>query len=132
MLLGILATTRTISRGLRRFRVFYYLCLHPLRGGGRTRLVSVPDPHVTPAQKRVWYLTSEFLVVLSQHVWKTGNPIRSLDLKLSCDIKVVHAQQTGYRRRKWYICRSNYTIHVHSTTKKADVRYQTFFHAGVT
>ena len=67
----------------------YYLCLHLLRGGGRTRLVSVPDPHVTPARKRVWYLTSEFLVVLSQHVWKTGNPIRSLDLKLSCDIKVV-------------------------------------------
>ena len=33
-----------------------------------------------------WYLTS---VVLSQHVRKTGNPIRSLDLKLSCDIKVV-------------------------------------------
>ena len=60
----------------------YYLCLHLLRGGGRTRLVSVPDPHVTPARKRVWYLTSEFLVVLSQHVWKTGNPIRSLDLKL--------------------------------------------------
>ena len=37
----------------------------------------------------VSYLTSEFLVVLSQHVRKTGNPIRSLDLKLSCDIKVV-------------------------------------------
>ena len=31
-------------------------------------LVSVPDPHVTPARKRVWYLTSAFLVVLSQHV----------------------------------------------------------------
>ena len=28
-------------------------------------------------------------VVLSQHVRKTGNPIRSLDLKLSCDKKVV-------------------------------------------
>ena len=37
----------------------------------------------------VWYLTSEFLVVLSQHVRKTGNPIRWLDLKLSCDKKVV-------------------------------------------
>ena len=44
-------------------------------------VVSVPDPHVTPARKRVWYLTSEFLVVLSQHVRKTGNPIRLLDLK---------------------------------------------------
>ena len=33
--------------------------------------------------------TSECLVVLSRHVRKTGNPIRSLDLKLSCDIKVV-------------------------------------------
>ena len=27
--------------------------------------------------------------MLSQRVRKTGNPIRSLDLKLSCDIKVV-------------------------------------------
>ena len=27
-----------------------------------------PDPHVTPSRKRVWYLTSDFLVVLSQHV----------------------------------------------------------------
>ena len=27
--------------------------------------------------------------MLSQHVRKTGNPIRSLDLKLSCDKKVV-------------------------------------------
>ena len=52
-------------------------------------VVSAPDPHVTPSRKRVWYLTSECLVVLSQHVRKTGNPIRSLDLKLSCDIKVV-------------------------------------------
>ena len=52
-------------------------------------VVSAPDPHVTPSRKRVWYLTSEFLVVLSQHVRKTANPIRSLDLKLSCDKKVV-------------------------------------------
>ena len=52
-------------------------------------VVSAPDPHVTPSRKRVWYLTSECLVVLSRHVRKTGNPIRSLDLKLSCDIKVV-------------------------------------------
>ena len=57
----------------------YYLCLHPLRGGGRTRLCD-------SRTKEGWYL---FLVVLSQHVRKTGNPIRSLDLKLSCDIKVV-------------------------------------------
>ena len=33
-----------------------------------SRVVSAPDPHVTPARKRVWYLTSAFLVVLSQHV----------------------------------------------------------------
>ena len=44
--------------------------------------------------------------MLSQHVRKTGNPIRSLDLKLSCDIKVVPTaracadRQTGYKRRK--------------------------------
>ena len=31
-------------------------------------VVSAPDPHVTPSRKRVWYLTSDFLVVLSQHV----------------------------------------------------------------
>ena len=31
-------------------------------------LVSAPDHHVIPARKRVWYLTSAFLVVLSQHV----------------------------------------------------------------
>ena len=61
------------------------------RGPGQATvgLVSAPDPHVTPSRKRVWYLTSECLVVLSQLVRKTGNPIRSLDLKLSCDIKVV-------------------------------------------
>ena len=34
--------------------------------------------HVRPPL--VWYITSEFLVVLSQHVRKTGNPIRLLDL----------------------------------------------------
>ena len=61
-------------------------------------VVSAPDPHVTPSRKRVWYLTSEFLVVLSQHVRKTGNPIRLLDLKLSCDKKVV---QHGTRMRGW-------------------------------
>ena len=55
--------------------------------GSGEMVVSAPDPHVTPSRKRVWYLTSECLVVLSQHVRKTGNPIRSLDLKLSCDIK---------------------------------------------
>ena len=39
------------------------------RSGHETnrQLVSAPDPHVTPSRKRVWYLTSECLVVLSQH-----------------------------------------------------------------
>ena len=37
--------------------------------------------------KRVWYIMSELLVVLSQHVRKTGNPIGLLDLLKSCDIK---------------------------------------------
>ena len=32
-------------------------------------------------------ITSEFLVVLSQHVRKAGNPIRLLDLLKSCDMK---------------------------------------------
>ena len=66
--------------------------------GVNVDLVSAPDPHVTPSRKRVWYLTSEFLVVLSQHVRKTGNPMRSLDLKLSCDKKVV-PQGTRMRGR---------------------------------
>ena len=46
----------------------------------------VPRPH-PQEEERVWYLTSEFLVVLSQHVRKTGNPIRLLDLLQSCDMK---------------------------------------------
>ena len=60
------------------------------------------------------------------------NPIRSLDLKLSCDKKVVPTAracadgQTGYRRHKLVqnhmIVRSNYTIHVHMLTQHNDVR----------
>ena len=41
-------------------------------------LVSVPDSHVHPPEKRVWSLSKDFLVVLSQHVRKTGKPIRTL------------------------------------------------------
>ena len=52
------------------------------RGGGSL----VPRPH-PQEEERVWYLTSEFLVVLSQHVRKTGNPIRLLDLLQLCDMK---------------------------------------------
>ena len=44
-------------------------------------LVPRPHPH---EEERV---TSEFLVVLSQHVRKTGNPIRLLALLQSCDMK---------------------------------------------
>ena len=44
-------------------------------------LGTCPDP--TPTRRR-GYLTSEFLVVLSQHVRKTGNPIKLLQ---SCDMK---------------------------------------------
>ena len=47
-------------------------------------LVTRPHPQ---EGERVWYITSEFLVVLSQHVQKTGNPIRLLDLQQSCDMK---------------------------------------------
>ena len=47
-------------------------------------LVTRPHPQ---EGERVWYITSEFLVVLSQHVQKTGNPIRLLDLLKSCDMK---------------------------------------------
>ena len=52
---------------------------HPLYS-----LVTRPHPQ---EGERVWYITSEFLVVLSQHVRKTGNPIRLLDLLKSCDMK---------------------------------------------
>ena len=49
-------------------------------------LVSFPDPHVRPpARKRVWNLSQDFLALLSQHVRKTGNPIRTQDSKESCD-----------------------------------------------
>ena len=44
----------------------------------------VPRPH-PQEEERVWYLMSEFLVVLRQHVRKTGNPIRSLDLLQPCE-----------------------------------------------
>ena len=79
-------------------------------------VVSAPDPHVTPSRM---YLTSEF------HVRKTGNPIRSLDLKLSCDKKVV-PHGTRMRGRadrimttqigtKSHDCQ---TIHVHMLTQE--------------
>ena len=41
----------------------------------------VPRPLPCSARKWVWYIRSEFLVVLSQRVRKTGNPIRLLGLK---------------------------------------------------
>ena len=50
-------------------------------------LVSYPDSHVHPPEKRVWSLSKDFLVVLSQHVRKTGKPIRTLVRNKSCDIK---------------------------------------------
>ena len=46
----------------------------------------VPRPLPCFVRKWVWYIRSEFLVVLSQVVGKTGNPIRLLGLKMSCDI----------------------------------------------
>ena len=55
-----------------------------LTSSGRCSLVTRPHPQ---EGERVWYITSEFLVVLSQHVLKTGNPIRLLDLLKSCDMK---------------------------------------------
>ena len=45
-------------------------------------LLGVGSGHETSVQ-----ITSEFLVVLSQHVRKTGNPIRLLDSLKSCDMK---------------------------------------------
>ena len=47
----------------------------PLHAGSSSLVLR---PH--PTGEGVCYLTSEFLVVLSQHVRKTGNPIRLLDI----------------------------------------------------
>ena len=38
-----------------------------------------------PPEKRVWNLSQDFLVLLSQHVQKTGKPIRTQDSTQSCD-----------------------------------------------
>ena len=47
----------------------------------------VPRPSRAPRERGSGIIRSEFLVVLSQRVRKTGNPIRLLGLKRSCDIK---------------------------------------------
>ena len=52
----------------------------------RAKLVSFPDPHVCPPEKRVWNLSQDFLALLSQHVRKTGKPIRTQDSKQSCGL----------------------------------------------
>ena len=46
----------------------------------------VSRPSRAPSRKKVWYIAPNFLVVLSQHVWKKGNPIRLLGL---CDIRLT-------------------------------------------
>ena len=73
---GEAAYNEKISRGTCNY-------VHTL-GCIQTSLVTRPHPQ---EGERVWYITSEFLVVLSQHVRKTGNPIRLLDLLKSCDMK---------------------------------------------
>ena len=59
--------------------------------------------------------------MLSQHVWKTGNPIRSLDLKLSCDIKVVpHGTRSRPDIDDAKLVQNatlSHTIHVHMLTQ---------------
>ena len=60
------------------------------------------------------------MVVLNQHVWKMGNPIRLVDLKLSCDMKVISnadrfctctVQQKGSGNHM--TVRLNYAIYTH-------------------
>ena len=46
-----------------------------------TYIVSFPDPHVRPPEN----LSQDFLALLSQHVRKTGKPIRTQDSKQSSD-----------------------------------------------
>ena len=60
------------------------------RGGGRVKERGgggslVPSPSRALARKRVWNLSQDFLALLSQHVRKTGKPIRTQDSKQSCD-----------------------------------------------
>ena len=63
---------------------FYEAAYLYVRDSLSLSLVTRPHPQ---EGERVWYITSEFLVVLSQHIQKTGNPIRLLDLLKSCDMK---------------------------------------------
>ena len=67
-------------------------------------IVSYPDSHVQPPEKRVWSLSKDFLVVLSQHVRKTGKPIRMLVRNKSCDIKTLseHRPIPGSWNRSHY------------------------------
>ena len=72
------------------------------RPGPEAKVVDTRQTRPSPLCERVWLrqtnpkrergsgiiiIMSEFLVVLSQHVRKTGNPIRLLDLLKSCDMK---------------------------------------------
>ena len=59
------------------------------RGPRNVSIVDVPSRVGGAAgyETSIIIITSEFLVVLSQHVRKTGNPIRLLDLLKSCDMK---------------------------------------------
>ena len=45
----------------------------------------VPRPSRAPARKEGLELSQDFLALLSQHVRKTGKPIRTQDSKQSCD-----------------------------------------------
>ena len=78
--------SRPISRGARGRKLVRCRARHVssvINDPSRSRAQTPPPKR----EKRVWYLTTEFLVVLSQHVRKTGNPIRLLDLLQSCDMK---------------------------------------------
>ena len=55
-----------------------------MAGGGVVPSL-IPRPSRAPARKRVWNLSQDFLALLSQHVRKMGKPIRTQDLKQSCD-----------------------------------------------
>ena len=51
-------------------------------------LVSCSHPNVLLCEG-VWYIMSNLLVVLSKQVWKTGDQVRLLGLKIPCDLKVA-------------------------------------------
>ena len=97
------------------------------------RLVSAPDPHVTPARKRVWYLTVGILGCAESACSENWYQIAGFDIKVvplvphkgSAASAARHAHARTGRPdiddsklvQNHMIVRSNYTINVHMLTQ---------------